>query len=312
MELRHLRYFIAVAEELHFGRAAKRLQISQPPLSYQIKQLETHLGVLLFKRTKQRVELTSAGKVFLMRAYEILNLIDLASDEAKRVHRGESGQLILGFTGAISFKLLPTILRNFQKRYPRIKLVLKQMTTTEQIQAFQNKMIHVGLVVLPVFNDAINVEFLYEEPFVVALPKSHPLALQNKKVIDIRDLKNEPFIMTPRSSGEGYYDSIISLCQASGFSPKKAQEAEELHTAVSFIASGMGVAILPSSIQFVKNDDIVYFPLKHEDTGSYYKTGVVWSKTETSPVVHSFVNFLKESLVPMLNVTKTQYNDESL
>jgi DNA-binding transcriptional LysR family regulator len=295
MELRHLRYFIAVAEELHFGRAANRLQISQPPLSQQIKQLETELGLLLFSRTRQRVDLTTAGKSFLQNAYKVMNLIDQACEEAKRVDRGESGQLILAFTGAIAFDLLPTILRAYQEQYPNINIILKQMTTAEQIKSFQKKAIHVGLVVMPVTSESLNIELLHEEPFIVVLPKTHHLAQQKGKV-NLANLVNEQFIMTPRNSGEGYYDSIISLCQSAGFIPKKTQEAEELHTVVSFVASGMGIAILPSSIQFLKNDDIVYFPLKHDFPT--YNTGVAWSKTETSPVVHSFISFLRESIIP--------------
>ena len=295
MELRHLRYFIAVAEELHFGRAANRLQISQPPLSQQIKQLEMELGLLLFSRTRQQVELTSAGKSFLQNAYKIMNLIDQASEEAKRVDRGESGELILAFTGAIAFELLPTILKSYRDKYPSINIILKQMTTAEQIKALHKKAIHVGLVVMPVRSESLNVELLREEPFVVVLPKTHHLAQQKGK-INIADLVNEQFIMTPRISGEGYYDSIISLCQSADFSPLTTQEAEELHTVVSFVASGMGIAILPASIQFLKNEDIVYFPLEHDF--STYNTGVAWSKSEISPVVHSFISFLRESIIP--------------
>lgn len=295
MELRHLRYFIAVAEELHFGRAAERLQISQPPLSLQIKQLETNLGVLLFRRTRQRVELTTAGKSFLKNSYNIIKLIEKACEESKSVDRGESGQLILAFTGAIGFELLPTILRTYQDKYPDVNIILKQLTTSDQIEAFHKNEIDVGLVVMPVLNESLNIELLHEEPFIVVLPRTHHLA-QDRDTINIASLVNEKFIMTPRKSGEGYYDSIISLCHSAGFSPKKTQEADELHTAVSFVASGMGIAILPSSIQFVKNEDIAYFPL--ENNTSSYKTGIAWNKTEDSPTVLNFISFLNEIIIP--------------
>lgn len=295
MELRHLRYFIAVAEELHFGRAAERLQISQPPLSLQIKQLETKLGVLLFSRTRQRVELTTAGESFLKNTYKIMKLIDNACEESQRVDRGESGQLILAFTGAIGFELLPTILRAYQDKYPDVNIILKQMTTSDQIVAFRKNEIDVGLIVMPVLSESLNIELLHEEPFIVVLPRTHYLA-QDGGTINIANLVNEKFIMTPRISGEGYYDSIISLCHSAGFSPKKTQEADELHTVVSFVASGMGIAILPSSIQFVKNDDIAYFPL--DNNFSDYKTGIAWNKTEDSPTALSFISFLRESIIP--------------
>ena len=224
MELRHLKYFIAVAEELHFGRAAQRLQMAQPPLSHQIKQLENELDVLLFSRTKQRVELTKAGEVFLKRTYEILNRVHLACEEAKSIDRGESGQLVLAFTGSIAFELLPLLLRRFQEQYPNINIVLRQLSSTEQIEALHDNSIHVGLLILPIESESFHVEMLREEPFIVALPKTHRLATETEP-IDVSILANEQFIMTPRKAGESYYDAIISLCQHAGFSPKKTQEA---------------------------------------------------------------------------------------
>lgn len=305
MELRHLKYFVAVAEELHFGRAAERLRIAQPPLSQQIKQLEAELDLLLFSRTKQRVGLTEAGEVFLKRAYEILNRVNYACEEAKRIARGEAGQLILAFTGSIAFDLLPLILRAFQERYPNINIVLRQLTTSEQIEALHEGSIHVGLLVMPVESITVNIEMLREEPFIVALPKTHPLA-NEVEPIELSRLANELFIMTPRNAGQSYYDAVISLCQHAGFSPKKTQEAQELHTAVSFVASGIGIALLPSSIQFVKNEEIVYLQLKKSFTTC--KTGVAWNKDETSLVVHTFISFLKEMNFPIF--TKTIFGDK--
>lgn len=302
MELRHLRYFIAVAEELHFGRAAERLQISQPPLSLQIKQLETKLGVLLFSRTRQRIELTTAGESFLKNTYKIMAFIDKACEESKRVDRGESGQLILAFTGAIGFELLPAILRAYQDKYPDVNIILKQMTTSDQIEAFRQNVIDVGLIVMPVLSESLNIKLIHEEPFIVALPRAHHLA-QDRDTIKIASLVNEKFIMTPRASGEGYYDSIISLCNSAGFSPTKTQEADELHNVVSFVASGMGIAILPSSIQFLKNDDIVYLPL--ENNSLDYRTGIAWNKTEDSSTALTFISFLSESTIPQFSSKKT-------
>ncbi|MFK2826656.1 LysR family transcriptional regulator [Bacillus sp. B190/17] len=295
MELRHLKYFIAVAEELHFGRAAQRLQMAQPPLSQQIKQLEAELNVLLFSRTKQRVELTKAGEVFLKRAYEVLNRVHLACEEAKSIDRGEAGQLILASTGSIAFELLPLLLRSYQEKYPNVNIILRQLSTTEQLEALHDNSIHVGLLILPVESPSLHVEMVREEPFIVALPKTHPLAAE-KEPIDVSRLANEHFIMTPRKAGQSYYDAIISLCQHAGFSPKKTQEAQELHTALSFVASGIGIALLPASIQFVKNDEIVYLQLKKSFT--MCKVGAAWNKNETSAVVHSFISFLREAIIP--------------
>lgn len=291
MELRHFKYFIAVAEELHFGRAAQRLQIAQPPLSYQIKQLESEIDALLFQRTKQKVELTEAGKVFLERAYEIVNRVDLACEEARRIHHGEGGQLILAFSGSIAFETLPSLVRSFQEKYPNISIILRHYTTTEQIEALQERSIHAGFLIPPVDSNLLNVEIIKEEPFVACVPNTHPLA-SHKGPIDLSLLANDLFVMTPRHAGIGYYDTIISLCQHSGFSPQKTQEASELPTAISFVAAGIGVAILPSSIQFLKNDQIVYLPLKKTFTN--YKFALAWNKEESSPVVVSFISFLKE------------------
>ena len=291
LEFRHLKYFIAVAEELHFGRAAQRLQIAQPPLSYQIKQLETEIDALLFYRTKQKVELTEAGRVFLERAYEIVNRVDLSCDEVRRIHHGEGGQLILAFTGSMAFDPLPSLVRSFQEKFPNINIILRQFTTTEQIEALEERTIHAGFLIPPIDSDLLNLEIVREEPFVACVPNTHPLA-SYKGAIDLSQLANDLFVMTPRNAGSGYYDTIISLCQHSGFSPQKTQEAVELPTAISFVAAGIGVAILPSSIQFLKNDQIVYLPLKKTYTN--YKFAIAWNKQETSPVVDSFISFLKE------------------
>ncbi|MFC4799322.1 LysR family transcriptional regulator [Neobacillus citreus] len=291
MELRHLKYFIAVAEELHFGRAAQRLQMAQPPLSQQIKQLESELDAVLFERTKQRVELTNAGKVFLQRAYEIVNHINLSCEEAGRIHRGEAGQLILAFTGALAFDLLPSLVRSYRAKHPNINIVLRQLTTSEQVDALHGRTIHAGLLIPPIDSDSLNVEILREESYVVALPITHPLAsLQG--AIDLSLLANDLFVMTPREAGTSYYDSIISLCQNAGFSPQKAQEALELPTVTSLVAAGMGIAILPSSIQSLKNNQIVYLPLQESLTT--YKFAVAWHKQENSPIISSFISFLRE------------------
>ncbi|MFC7687040.1 LysR substrate-binding domain-containing protein [Ureibacillus sp. GCM10028918] len=294
MELRLLKYFIAVAEELHFGRAASRLQMAQPPLSIQIKQLETEIGAKLFNRTKRNVELTEAGKVFLNRSYEILSSVNRASEEARRIHEGVIGELILGFGGSATFDLLPFILKEYRDKYPNVNIVLRQQTTTKQVNDLHEGKIHVGILVPPIESELLDVEILREEPFIVVLPKTHPLITSGLS-INLSRLAGEPFIMSPRSVGPGYYDSVISSCYDAGFSPKIAQEAQEFHTIVSLVAFGLGVALVPKSIQFLKNENVIYMPLEKSYTK---KTALAWNKNKTSPVVDSFIEFIRQLQIP--------------
>ncbi|MFC7395503.1 LysR family transcriptional regulator [Scopulibacillus cellulosilyticus] len=297
MELRHLRYFIAVAEELHFGKAAERLKIAQPPLSHQIKQLETELGVPLLYRTKRKVELTEAGKVFLKRCYQILSDVNKACEEAQSIYRGEIGQLTIGFGGAV-YDLLPPILDIYQNKYPNLKIIFQQLTTSDQVKALTEGKIDVGLLVSPIDSPHLKFEVIREEPFIAALPKTHRLA-KLKQPIDVSELANEPFIMTPRSVGPSYYDAIISLCFQAGFSPKTSQEVQELQTILALVASGMGAALLPSSFQFLKNDDVVYLPLKKSKATC--KIAAAWHKDNKSPIVHSFLNLIRELMIPYMS-----------
>lgn len=207
------------------------------------------------------------------------------------------GRKSFGFTGAMVFDLLPHIYQSYQQHFPNIDIVLRQITTTEQIKAIEDGTIDIGLLVLPVENNALKIEPLREESLILAVPKSHDLANQTSPV-DLALLADEKFIMTPREAGESYYDSIISLCHQSGFSPNKSLEAQEIHTAASFVASGMGIALLPSSIQFVKNEGIVYLELKTHFTA--YKTGVAYMKDSSSAVVDSFISFLKGEVISHL------------
>lgn len=293
MELRHLKYFVAVANELHFGRAAEKLQIAQPPLSQQIKALEEELGVLLFERTKRRVALTESGKAFLKRVNKILKDIDQACVEAVSIHRGESGQIKLGFAGLVTFDLLPFLLQTFQERYPRVKVTMHHLTTTEQIEALEENEIDIGILIPPVDSRRIHLDVIREEPFILAINRAHPFGKMNKAIY-LSALANNKFIMPPRSAGPGYYDSIISLCHQAGFSPNTSQEAKELQTVVSLVAAGIGVAILPSSIQNIKNDHVTYLPINNTIK---IQTCIAYKKDNTSAVIESFLSLIRKSLI---------------
>jgi DNA-binding transcriptional LysR family regulator len=200
MELRHLRYFVAVAEELHFNRAAERLHMAQPPLSQQIKQLETELGVELFhRRTKRQVQLTEAGQVLLQAAYSILAQLDQAVCETQRAGRGETGSLTIGFTSSVVYDVLPAILHQFRQHFPQVDLVLQELTTTQQEEALQNQRIEVGFCHPPIKDTSLVSETIRLEPLVVVLPATHPLATE--PTLSLCSLADEPFISAPSGSG---------------------------------------------------------------------------------------------------------------
>lgn len=248
MELRHLRYFVVVAEELHFGRAAQRLNMTQQPLSRQIRDLEIEIQVTLFHRTKRTVRLTQAGQVFLSKAKIILQQTEQAVSLAQRIHQGEIGRLAIGFTGPALNRMLPQIVRVFKSRHPQIELSLERLQTNEQVVALMSGQLQVGLLHPPIFNDTLSLETIYQESLAVFLPDNHPLA-KTSDAISIQDLAGESFILFPRSVGSVLYDQIIQLCQQAGFSPNVVQEVMPQQTIAGLVAAGIGISLLHSSAQ---------------------------------------------------------------
>ncbi|MBD6617294.1 LysR family transcriptional regulator [Komarekiella sp. 'clone 1'] len=290
MELRHLRYFIAVAEELHFSRAAERLHIAQPPLSQQIQQLEAELGIELFQRkTKRQVQLTQAGQVFLQEAYQLLAQLEKAIELTQRTGRGEKGQLRIGFTSLVTYDLLPVILRRFREQFPEVELVLQELTTAHQEQALSDRHIHVGFAHPPLEDNTLNQECIQQEALIVAMFETHPLVKQKR--ISVRSLSNENFIMFPRHLGSGLYDQIVSLCQQGNFSPKVAQEAIQMQTIIGLVSAGMGIAIVPSSLQNMQRSDVVYRAL--EEKTPLVETAIVWRQEDMTPVLREFLQVVK-------------------
>jgi DNA-binding transcriptional LysR family regulator len=291
MELRHLKYFVAVAEELNFSRAAERLKISQPPLSQQIHQLENELGVQLFFRTKRQVELTDAGKAFLESTYKILSNIEKACETARHSQKGEFGKIAIGFTGTATFDILPNLMQSYRTRYPFVDLTVCQINTTNQVQSLLKSEIDIGILCSPVTSPDLEFAVIRKEPFIVALPENHPLASKTD-LLEVQELSSELFIMTPRKAGQIYYDMVIGVCYNAGFSPIITQEVHELHTALSLVSACMGIALVPCSIQNFRINGIVYRQLKNST--STLKTALVWRKDETAPIVHNFLNLAKE------------------
>jgi len=256
MELRHLRYFITVAEELHFGRAAQRLHIAQPPLSQQIRQLEEELGVVLFHRTKRSVQLTDAGQVFLEEAKQVLIQAAQAVQAAQRASRGEIGQLVVSFVSSAAYNVLPKILQAFRARFPEVNLALHELTTDKQLQGLRDGWIDVGFLRPPIEDDTLSLATIFKESLVVALPEIHPLSRQPQ--VPLKALINEFFILFPRPLGPKLYDQIVGLCQQAGFSPNVVQEAIQMQTIVSLVAAEIGIALVPASVQNLQRRGVIY------------------------------------------------------
>lgn len=292
MELRHLRYFIAVAEELHFGRAAERLHIAQQPLSRQIRNLELELGVSLFHRTKRTVRLTEAGKAFWKEAQKTLEQAQHAIDVAQKIEHGEAGHLHIGFTGPILNSVLPTIVRQFKHCYPNIHLELKRLSTEEQVQALLNEDIHVGLLHPPIETPSLRQEVIYQEPLIAVVPDIHPLVQTTSQPMSVQELANEPFILFPRSIGPALYDSIISFCQQAGFSPAIAQEAFPQQTILGLVASGIGVSLIHASVKRIQQQGVVTRSLI--EATPQLASAIVWPSDTTHPAVNKLLEVTKE------------------
>ncbi|EKQ6334226.1 TPA: LysR substrate-binding domain-containing protein [Pseudomonas aeruginosa] len=291
MELRHLRYFIAVAEELHFGRAAERLGISQPPLSQQIQALEEEIGARLFERTNRRVELTDAGRLFLDESRQVLAQVDKAVLLARRAHLGDLGELKIGFTSSAPFtSTIPSSIHAFRKAYPDVHLDLQEMSSRQVLKALLEESLQVGVIRPLALPDAVHWVELFREPLVAVLRADHPLAAGSEDGLAIAALAEEPFVFFPRSYGTGLYDQVIALTRQAGFSPRIAQEASEAMTIIGLVSAGLGVSILPASFRRTRVDGVVYRTLSDPEA-----TTAVWlvrRQNEGSPLALSFIDLV--------------------
>lgn len=292
MELRHLRYFVAVAEELHFGKAAERLRIAQPPLSRQIRDLERELGTPLFVRGARKIELTPAGRAFLPEARLTLAQAERAQRTAQRAARGETGRLRVGFIDAATLSgVLPEVLAFFRMHLPSIGLSLFEMDPTQQAEALRDGRIDLSIVQSP-FPDPeprLRVESVFQDPLIAALPPGHHLARRSR--IAVADLANEAFVLIPRSVAATLYDDVIARCRAAGFSPRIVQEAIGWQTVLSLVTAGMGVALVPSSLGAQRQRAVVY--RRVSDLRTNMQLMAIWKRDERSPVRERFVTMLK-------------------
>lgn len=291
MEFRQLKYFIAVAEALNFGRAAESLHLSQPALSKQIKALEDSLEIQLLERTKHWVKLTPAGQKFLETARRILHDVEEGIQTTRQIADGQAGTVRVGFTEATLFALAPSILRTCREHYPKINLLLRSSGTEAHVEALRMHQIDIGFVYLPIRESTLAVEPLYEETYVAALAASHPLA--KKKSIPIQALANEPLIFYPRSLAPVLHANFIKSCEQAGFVPNIVQEAEPSQTSLALAAAGMGISFVLTDVQALSVKGVVYRPLMNNFLR--LQLALAWRQTESSSVVFEFIELLKKT-----------------
>ena len=291
MELRHLRYFIAVAEELNFSRAAERLHMAQPPLSQQIRNLEEELGVQLVNRDERPIRLTEAGAELFEQASLVLKRLDEIVATVQRIGKGQTGSIRVGFVGSATYDILPEVIRRFRQEYSDVELSLVELRALPQVEKLRHREIDVGFMRLAVEDEAFQCRTILEEPLVVALPENHPLA--KKTQIKLAALKGEPFIGFPAATTAlgGY---LLKVCKDAGFVANVVQETIEIQTAISLVSAGVGLTLAPASLQKVGRIGVVYKPL----AAPVPKTTLyaVYRKDNKSPVVAAFLKLLEEVL----------------
>lgn len=290
MELRHLRYFVAVAEELNFHRAAERLHLAQPPLSAQIMDLEDELGVKLFERTSRSVKLTMPGKVFLDEARVVLQSAERAQQYARRADLGLIGVLRIGVLAPTATAKLAAILRSYHQNFPGVQLSLHEMTSTEQLQQLRSGLLDVGLLRPPLSFPELDGRFFEESPMVLAAPAGHRLVRARR--IEWKDFHNESMVMIHPSLQHGYYDTFLALCGKAGATPIVGQYANDVHSKMWFISAGFGVAPTTKTIAQVKRPGLVFRDLP--PGLPMVQTLVVWKRDNVTSMLQNFLNCFPE------------------
>lgn len=293
MELRYLVSFVAVAEELHFGRAARRLQMAQPPLSQQIRQLERELGVQLFERNTRSVRLTSAGEAFVAPVKRVLDDLDLATRAVKAAGRGEYGRVTVGFAGASSHESLPLLTRAVRTAHPGLELVMKGQTYANVALArVADGSLDLGFVRLPVNLPGVEARVIDEEEMICALPSDHPLA--RREQIAIEDLAEESFVSFPANAGSSVRDATVEACVAAGFHPRVVQEAPDSYTILALVAAGVGVTLTLTSCQHIQQTGLVYRPLA--GPGIRLQAALAWRADNPSAALRTVLAIAEDAL----------------
>lgn len=292
MELRQLRYFVAVATDLNFSRAAERMHISQPPLSQQIKQLEEELGVQLFLRSSRNVELTEAGRLFLVEAQETLDRARHAMETARRAAAGDIGTVALATLSTADIVVFPRVIPPFVRRYPGVQLTFSSMSEVEQALALEEGRIHVGFATLPVVlkGDCV-AETIHREAVVAALPVTHRLAA--RAAIDLEELSDEDWVLPDPQRTPSSHFTVMSMCARSGFTPQAVQFAENVQFMLSLVAAGIVVAVLPERVRQMPRDRVVMVPVR--DIEPRIELGLIYSPRRVTRVVRAFIDVAHEA-----------------
>jgi DNA-binding transcriptional LysR family regulator len=295
MELRHLRYFVAVAEEGHITRAAERLGMQQPPLSQQIKAIERELDVQLFRRKARGVELTEAGRALLDDARAMLAHLERAFETTRRTARGEQGRIRVGVTDTAPFHpFVPRVICTFRERFPLVSLTLEQNLSLDLIEHIRNELIDVAFLRTPVADPAeLAISQLLEEPMVVALPSGHALARDGESTLSVKSLAGEIFII-PGPAGTGLHDATIASCHSAGFSPQVGQQTPRITSTMGLVAAGLGIAFVPASLKRMNMAGVTYRPLKGPAQPKAI-LNLASRRGDPSAVVRQFVNLVRKA-----------------
>lgn len=292
MDLRHIRYFIAVAEELNMRRASIRLHISQPPLTRQIQQLEDELGVQLFIRTPRGMELTQAGELFLAEARNIHSVVEQATERTKRAGQGKLGKLDIGIFGSGILDTIPKLLLAFRNTHPDVNIVLHNMNKDEQIEALRQRRIDAGFNRFITPSSDISNELVITEKLLLAVNENHPLARET--IVPFHWLANHPLILFPTGSRPNFVDKVMSMCEKAGFIPQVAQEVGDTVTGVALVASNFGVCLVPESASVLALPGVVYRALSDEPDNAQVDLSCIYRTDDRSPILSSFLEIVRD------------------
>lgn len=284
-DLKQLRQFVAVAEELHFGRAAERLRLAQPALSQTVQRLEAELGTQLFERNNRRVNLTDAGEVLLDHARRLLADADSALHAVQRAGRGQTGSLVVAYAGTGAFLQVPTIIRKFVERYPAVHVDLRAMSAPAQLAALRSRQLDVGFVRRPDPSEDLRSAVVGRDSLLIAIGRNHPIAAQ--PTITLRDLAKERFIIFPGEAAWWDQAETILLCQEAGFTPETMQASREIFSSLSYVQAGICVSIVPASIASMAWPHVRFEPIDSELAEFHF--AAVWHSGNCRPVVQEFL-----------------------
>jgi DNA-binding transcriptional LysR family regulator len=293
IELRQLRYFVAVAEEMHFGRAARRLHMTQPPLSQAIQALETRLGAEVFHRTRRSVTLSAAGLALLPEARRLLSQADALPSIAQRAAAGESGSLSIAFVSMADYSVMPQALREFRGAYPSVQIQLHEATTDLQLEMLSTGEIDLGMLVMPL-PDKLKAEFdslpVLSEPLMLALPEG---LVRKRGPVSLTQLADQPLIVFPRRLAPAFHDKILGRFHEAGLTPRIGQEAIQMQTIIALVSAGMGIALVPQSVSNLQRPGVEYRTLK--EAGAPIDMGLAWRRDNNSPVLAAFIELMRKT-----------------